>query len=208
MLASLLLNLGTAGNAIFTIGARLTFRPHAPEVTTEYEADQWASPQGRAPNRSLEIILNLPATATVTRIRPQTAKPRQVTVEAEWHVDAEFVSGAKAAIRHWSFDVDAGQTIEFDVGPRTVITANPGQAIGSWTADARVMPTRTLLARRAKVTASAGATAIFSEADFNQFFCNPPDVTGICNPSPAEIIAIIQAARKSKIVRQFDNKKI
>lgn len=199
MLASLLLNLGTAGNAVFTIGARLTFRPHAPEVTTEYEADQWASPQGRAPNRPLEIILDRPATATVTRVRPQAAKPRQVTVEVEWHVDAEFVSGAKTAIRHWSFGVDAGQTIEFDVGPRSAIVSNPAQVVGSWTAEAKVAVARRLVARNARASVSAGATATFSEADFNQFSCNPPDVTGIRNPSPAEIITIVQAARRARL---------
>lgn len=198
MLASLLLNLGKAGNAIFTIGARLTFRPHEPEVTTEYESEQWAKPTGRAPNQTLEIVLDRPAVAAALRARPEPAKARQVIVEAEWHAAAQFVSGARSKIDHWSFGVDAGQTVEV-AGTRVRSAAAAPTADGGWSVLVAPRPARQLKASGRPVTTSAGATATFREADFNQILCHAPSVTGIKNPSPAEIVAMVHAAQAARM---------
>jgi len=208
MLASLLLNLGQAGTVLFDTGARLTLLPHAPEVTVEYESEQWVSPQGRAPNRTLEILLDRPATALVVRRKPEPAKSRTVQVDAEWHAQAEFVRGALLQVKHWSFDTATGQAIEFDLGASVALTPHQAAAIESWAATVKLQSRPLPAARPKQVRATAGATATFSTADVNQIICNVPDVTGIRNPSPAEILAMVHAARKSRIVRQFDNKKI
>lgn len=204
MLASLLLNLGKAGDALVA-GVRLTFIPHAPEVTIEYESEQWANPTGKAPNRTLEIVLDRPAIATAMRAKPRIPAKRQVIVEAEWHATAE-VTGTSLAVRHWAIDTAAGQTVDMS-GTRLATVAHPAIVVDQWSAVASVAARRKVATKRV-VQASAGATATFVDASYTHFSVNPPDVSGIVNPSPEEIVLMMYAARRSRIVRQFDNKKI
>ncbi len=200
MLASLLLNLrrNGAGNAIFALGARLTFRPHAPEVTTEYESEQWAKPTGRAPNQTLEIVLDRPATATALRAKPEPAKARQVTVETEWHAAAQFAAGARSKIDHWGFGVDAGQTVDMR-GARLQARAFVPTADGGWAVDANVASKRPIQTRTRNVSVSAGASAEPEALYHLALLCNAPAVSGIKNPSPAEIVAMVQAARRARL---------
>lgn len=197
MLASLLLNLRGRGTATFESGAPLFFRPHAPEITVEYESEQWAGPQGRAPTHSLEIVLDKAAVVSfgTTRRRPRQA--RTVEVEGVWAAEQGFSTGAKSEVRNWPFRVDSGQEVQVS-GTKTRVKPRVALVDGVWAVVADIEGTK-LAAKVSPPIISAGASAlVFSEGLSAE--PHPPRVDGIRNPSPAEIVAMVRASRRSRLL--------
>lgn len=202
MLASLLTNLyngGQGAEVIILQGATIRVITTAPEAVL-YLSDEWADPQGRAGTSTLELVVDKDGLAAPFRERSQPVAARSLVVETEWHATVEAGS-TTLQLQTCCPCPEFGQEIQL-AGTSLTLVANAPAASGEW--HVSIAPGRASVdAIRRQIEASAGGTVTFDRGGAVVAIGSAPVAHGIKNPSPAEIIAMVQAARSGRIVRQF-----
>ncbi len=201
MLASLITNFygGQGAEVIILQGATVRVITTAPEAVL-YLSDEWATPQGRAGTSTLELVVDKDGLAAPFRERTQPVAARSLVVETQWHVSVETGSATLQLQAHCPCP-EFGQEIQI-TGTSLTLTANTPAASGEW--HVSIAPGRASVeAIRRQIEASAGGTVTFDRGGAVVAIGSAPVAHGIKNPSPAEIIAMVQAARSGRIVRQF-----
>lgn len=200
MLASLLVTLEAGGATVNLLrGATVRVITTTPEAVL-YLSDEWADPQGRAGTSTLELVVDKDGLAAPFRERSQPVSARSLTVETEWHAAIDAGSATLQVQSHCPA-AEFGQEIQV-AGTSLAVSANAPAASGEW--HVSIAPGRSSVeAIRRQIEASAGGTVTFDRGGAVVAIGSAPVAHGIKNPSPAEIIAMVQAARSGRIVRQF-----